>query len=333
MSALFRTKNQSLHREAVAILEAEQPITLRGLLYRLISAGMLANSQKEYRRLGKVMTRLREAGEVPFSWIVDHVRSTLKPSSWSGLDDFGDTVRQAYRKDLWAQMPHHVEIFVEKDAIAGTIQPVTSEYDIALQVCRGYASLSFVGEIAQHWTKINKPIFAYYLGDYDPSGFDIERDLREKLTRYSGLHYADMPGSSDLAARCRLIRSQVKRARNERHGGGTIFWSRLAILENDFEEHDLIELPVKNGDNRARTFRRDYGDRCAEVDALPPTELRRRVREIVEAHIDQKRWRKLKEVERLEQETVIDFTSNWQKKSDLGSVSRNGDDADEGGQG
>jgi hypothetical protein len=157
----FRTKNNELHAVAVEILKAEKPMTLRQLYYRLVSAGSLANGQKEYKRLGNVMTRLREAGAVPRSWIVDHVRSTLKPSSWSGLADFGDTVREAYRKDLWASMGAHVEVFVEKDAIAGTIQPVTHEYDIALRVCRGYVSISFAGEIAELWQATEKPIFAY----------------------------------------------------------------------------------------------------------------------------------------------------------------------------
>src|SRR5262249_50970971 len=136
--------------------------------------------------LGNMLTRLREAGKVPRTWIVDHVRATLKPSSWSGLADFGDTVRDAYRKDFWASLEHHIEVFVEKDAIAGTIQRVTHKYDIALRVCRGYASVSFAGEIADEWQRIEKPIFAYYLGDFDPSGFDLERDLRAKLERYSG---------------------------------------------------------------------------------------------------------------------------------------------------
>jgi hypothetical protein len=126
-------------------------MTLRQLYYRLISAGMLRNDQKEYKRLGSVMTRLREAGEVPRTWIVDHIRSTLKPSSWTGLADFGESVRDCYRKDFWASLDHHVEVFVEKDAGAGTIQPVTERYDIALRVCRGYSSVSFAGEIADLW--------------------------------------------------------------------------------------------------------------------------------------------------------------------------------------
>jgi hypothetical protein len=94
---MTRTKNRNLADGAVVILEAEKPMTLRQLFYRCVSAGLLGNSQPEYKRLGALMTRLREAGDVPRTWIVDHVRATLKPSSWSGLADFGDTVREAYR--------------------------------------------------------------------------------------------------------------------------------------------------------------------------------------------------------------------------------------------
>jgi hypothetical protein len=296
MKATFRGKNRLLLSEAVATLRREQPMTLRQLFYQLVSAGRLSNSQKEYKRLGGVMTRLREAGDVPFAWLVDHVRATLKPSSWSGLADFGDTVRQAYRKDLWAQMPCHIEVFVEKDAIAGTIQPVTREYDVALQVCRGYASLSFVGEIAAQWSEIEKAVHAYYLGDYDPSGFDIERDLREKLSRYSGRSFE---------------------------------WSRLAVSEADFDLHDLIALPVKNTDKRARAFHTQHGNRCAEVDALPPTELRHRVRQAIESHIEPTRWARLQEVERLERETLGGLVGMWTRKGNLGSFSDDGEGGEE----
>jgi hypothetical protein len=300
----FRSKNKALAQRAVEILEAERPMTLRQLYYRLISAGVLANAQKEYKRLGNVMTTLREVGSVPRTWIVDHVRSTLKPSSWSGLADFAETVREAYRKDFWASLPHHVEVFVEKDAIAGTVQPVTAEFDVGLRVCRGYASVSFAGEIADLWAEVEKPIFAYYLGDYDPSGFDIERDLREKLARYSALHCH--PVNAELTEWHGEVQKEARAGRGG-SSGGYFFWVRLAVRAEDFEGHGLIELPVKMKDQRARGFIGRHGRRCAEVDALPPTELRRRVREAIVAHIDTPRWERLQETERLEQETLNAF--------------------------
>jgi hypothetical protein len=112
---MFRTENRGLATAAREILEAERPMTLRQLYNRLISAGGLRNAQAEYKRLGVVMTRLREGGEVPRTWLVDHTRATLKPSSWSGLADFGETVRQCYRKDFWAAQECDLHIFVEKD--------------------------------------------------------------------------------------------------------------------------------------------------------------------------------------------------------------------------
>ncbi len=300
-ATVFRTKNRTLASKAVELLTAEKPMTLRQLYYRLISAGALNNKQSEDPRLGAVMSRIREAGDVPRTWLVDHTRTTFKPSSWSGLSDFADSVRNCYRKDYWESLPHHVELFVEKDAVAGTIQPVTHENDIALRVCRGYSSISFAGEIADEWEEIEKPIYAYYLGDFDPSGFDLERDLREKLSRYSGLTYYEY---GDAVA------------------GSAFAWRRLGVRQEDFDELDLIRLPVKKSDNRAKGFIATWGEDCAEIDAIPPSELRRRVKEAIEEHIDVDRWNRLITVEQAEQETLNRFVEGMgQEKVKLDSVS------------
>lgn len=283
LSAILRTKNRALAERAVAILQEERPMTLRQLFYRLVSAGAIRNAPAEYKRLGTMMTRIREAGDVPRTWLVDHTRATLKPSSWSGLADFGETVRHAYRKDFWASMPHHVEVFVEKDAVAGTVQPVTVENDVALRVCRGNASIFFAGEVADLWAQIEKPIFASYLGDFDPSGFDLERDLQAKLERYSG----------------RTVEHDADFADED-----TVVWQRLGVSEADFAAHDLVRLPVKRSDKRAAGFIRRYGTACAEIDALPPKELRRRVAEAIDSHIDVDRWNRLLRVEEAERETL-----------------------------
>jgi hypothetical protein len=285
---VFRRSNQALKDHVITILDAEKPMTLRALYYRLASAGHIPATDQGYSRVKRLTKALREGGVIPITgWIVDRIRSTLKPSSWSGLADFGDTVRQAYRKDLWARQSSHVEIFVEKDAIAGTIQPVTSEYDVALNVIRGDVSISFAGEIANLWRLIEKPIMVYYLGDYDPSGMGIEEELRNKLERYSG---------------------RVPQ------------WVRIGVVEGDFEEFNLFPLPVKDS-SRSAAFIRDYGTRCAEVDALPPSELRSRVRLAIEINIDDDEWGRLKRVEELEKGTILDLVNGWRGKTNLGSVS------------
>jgi hypothetical protein len=269
----LRSRNLPLAFVATEIALEEKPITLRGLMYRVVSAGWLPSTDREhYTRLGRIMTTLRETGRVPFSWIVDNVRSTDKPSSWSGLTDFAETVRDAYRKDFWAELPAYVHVIAEKDAIAGVVAPVTREYDVALSPIRGYVSLSFAYQIAQTWNRIIKPIFAYYLGDFDPSGFDLERDIRAKLARYCSQSFE---------------------------------WRRLALNVADFRDFNLIPLSPKAKDRRYHSFIERHGEQCAELDALPATELRKRVRHAIEEHIPAGEWQRLQEVERLEQQTWL----------------------------
>jgi hypothetical protein len=250
----LRSKNLPLAFVATQLALEENPITLRGLMYRVVSAGWLPSTDREHHtRLGRVMTALREAGVAPFRWIVDNVRSTEKPSSWSGLEDFAETVRRIYRKDLWAQLPEYVHVIAEKDAIAGVLAPATREHAVALSPIRGYVSLSFAHEIAETWNRIAKPIYAYYLGDFDASGFDLERDIRDKLSRY-----CDRPFT----------------------------WQRVAVDREDFADFNLIPLKPKRTDSRYKRFVAEHGSECAELDAVPATELRRRLKEAITAHID-----------------------------------------------
>ena len=296
----FNRNTLELVECATGILEAEYPMTLRQLYYRVVSAGVLSNDQRSYNRLGRAMTRLREAGGIPRTWIVDHIRQTLKPSSWSGLADYGESVRECYRRNFWASLPDHVEVFVEKDAVAGTVEPVTDGYDINLRVLRGFSSISFAGGIADEWRDIKKNIYAYYLGDFDPSGMDTERDIKAKLHRYSGRYLWPDDYGGDYESRVQAY------AR-----GGPVYWHRLGILPEDFDDFDLIPLPAKISDTRYGAFVDEHGAECAELDALPPTELRRRVEEAITEHIDQDEWERLQLIEQREQEAMNAAVERW----------------------
>jgi hypothetical protein len=208
---------------------------------------------------------------MPYAWIVDNMRSTKKPSSWSGLEEFIDTARNAYRKDFWGHLPNYVHLFCEKDAIAGTIEPITREYDVSLSPIRGYCSDSFAYEIGNQWAQIDKPIFAYYLGDYDPSGFDIERDLEKKIR----LHAGDRE----------------------------IHWERLGVNQEDFDAFNLVKLKPKLTDKRTEKFVQDHGEYCAEIDAIPPRSIRGRIESKILELIPIDEWERLKKVEKLEKES------------------------------
>jgi hypothetical protein len=274
----FQERTLTLAFVAMQIAYKEKPQTLRGLLYRTVSAGRLPSTDTKYYNQMKRVTRiLREDGVVPFRWIVDNVRVTEKPNSWSGLADFMETVQDAYRMDFWAKLDDYVHTFVEKDAVAGTVAPVTRELDVALSPIRGYASLSFAHEIAEQWNAIKKPIFAYYAGDWDASGLDIERDLKEKLTRYCKRKF---------------------------------HWKRLAVNKRDFAAFNLIPLKPKKKDARYQRFVEKYGYECAEVDALPATELRRRFRRAIMSHIPPGEWERLQRIEEAEKRTLLESLKN-----------------------
>lgn len=269
--ARLKSENHALAAVAIELLAANAPDTVRGVMYSVVSAGWLPDTGKvSYSQIQRLLNSLRKQGVISFKWIVDNIRETMKPSSWSGLQDFAETVAESYRKDFWAGLPECVEVIVEKDTVAGRVYPVTKEYDVPLHPLRGYSSTSYVWSIGRSWRDIQKPINVYYIGDHDPSGRDIERSVREWLTEYSD--------------------------------GKAFTWHRLAVTPEQFEQYNIIPLEPKKADRRYAKFAAEYGDRCAEVEAIPAGVLRDMVRKAIESHIPPAEWARLKRIEQAEKE-------------------------------
>ena len=256
------------------ILAREQPVTIRELFYRLVSIQALENSTPHYHKLIRVMTLAREREAIPFEWIVDRSRPTYAPNVFDDLEDGLRALRAGYWRDCWQGQPSHVEVWAEKDAITGAIQPVTDEVGVTMRVSRGFVSTTRVHEIAAEFAAISKPVHVYYLGDHDPSGRAIELDLYDRVSRCDGVSF---------------------------------HMERLAILEEDIRRFKLPPLRVKPSDSRAAGFRRKFGNRCVELDALPPDELRRRIRKAIESHIDWEAWSRALAVEEAEKESIENF--------------------------
>ena len=185
LERIFERGNERTHLQEIALVficAEENPLSLRRSFYRAVSAGLYPDtSDKYYESCGERVLKLRRLGILPYAWITDSTRRRLKPSSWSGLEDFAETVAVAYRKDLWQRQAHYVEIFVEKDALAGVVEPVTEEYDVCLSPIRGNASETMIYRVAEIFREITKPIYCYYLGDHDDNGLKIEKDFVRRL--------------------------------------------------------------------------------------------------------------------------------------------------------
>ena len=161
---------------AFDLLRDDNPMTIRQLFYRLVSLGTIAKTEAEYKStVGRLLIEMRRDGEVPFNWIADNTRWMRKPRTHSSLAGFLRRSAETYRRSIWDNQDAYVEVWLEKDALAGVLIDVTDPWDVPLMVTRGYASLSYLHAAAVCIKSKRKPAFLYYLGDHDPSGLDITR--------------------------------------------------------------------------------------------------------------------------------------------------------------
>jgi hypothetical protein len=267
---------------AIRILSAEQPMTIRQLFYRLVSSGLIQNDRNNYQRVSRLMTKARDDGRCDFDFIVDRSRPEYKPSVWDDPQEYAETIKRSYRKDYWATQPNHVELWTEKDSIIGCIESVTSELGVTVRVGRGFLSTTKSHQIAQRFAQIDKPITVFYLGDHDPSGRDIESDVRKRVQHY---------------------------------GSGSFTMKRLAIFASDIKKYNLPPLLVKESDSRTAKFLGRYSNNCVELDALPPDELRRRIREAVTSLLDAELWNRAVAVERVECASILETVALWPGKA------------------
>ncbi len=147
----------------------------------------LKNTRNEYQRLGVALVKARKQGMIPWEWIEDRMRRPRGVDMWLDLPDFLKDVRHAYRKDIWPSQPGYLEIWLEKDALSGIFEDITREYGVTLVVGRGYNSWSAYRDAAERLCEQEKTATILYFGDFDPSGEDMVRAMRESLLFFGAL--------------------------------------------------------------------------------------------------------------------------------------------------
>jgi hypothetical protein len=268
------------------ILKAEHPMTVRQLFYRLVSVGVVANTKPDYSRVSRMMTKARRDERIPYEWLVDRSRPTYSVNVWQNPASFVQTVARSYRHDYWYQQPTYCEVWCEKDAVTGSIEDTVRELGVTLRVTRGFMSATRVNDIAQHLRRIRKPKTVFYLGDHDPSGHSIEETAVDAvLERMNGFK-----SGYDVM---------------------NVSVQRLAIHAADIRLFNLPPLLVKDTDPRAEEFEAEHGKDCVELDALPPTELRRRIDEAVMGLVNRAAWDKSMHLEKVETDSIIDVCNKW----------------------
>jgi hypothetical protein len=275
---LTRKATRALWIAIMMEFERQQPpMTVRQMFYRMSAQNIVPKTESGYDKVGYALKNMRLEGAIPFEWIADNTRWMRKPRTHSDMATMLAESARFYRRDLWANQPDYVEIWLEKDALAGVVYDVTSEFDVPLYVSRGYSSVSYVYAAAEALKAIDKPKYIYHLGDYDASGKDAARDIQEKLWKF----------------------------------GADFEFIEIAVTDEQIDLFNLQTRPPKPKDSRAK----QWGDKQAvELDAIPPSMLRRLVRDVIEQHIDQGELQRLKAIEAQEKATldklITDFWSS-----------------------
>lgn len=259
-------------------------LSLRQLYYQLVSRSYVENTVNSYKRIGNIVSDARQAGLIDWDMIEDRGRETVAVPHWSGPAEILRVAANQFRIDKWHEQSHHIEVMVEKDALSGVLEPVCRDLDVSITANKGYSSSSTMYEIGRrlhHLHGEGKEITIIYLGDHDPSGIDMTRDVLERLILYSEL------GTSDLEV------------------------IRLALNWNQIKEWNPPENPAKQTDSRFANYARRFGDSSWELDAVEPAQLARLVRDLVRSRRDDDLWNKAVAEESRMRSELLSFAETY----------------------
>jgi len=231
-------------------------LTLRQLYYQFVARGYIENKDTEYKRLGSIINDARLAGLLDWDYIEDRTRNLASLSHWSSPSDIVEACANQFRYDLWQSQPWYVECWVEKEALAGVVQRACQPLDVPHFSCRGYVSQSEMHAAALRLVRNErqgKETLIIHLGDHDPSGIDMTRDIKDRLRLF---------GSN-----CHII--------------------RIALNMDQVEQFNPPPNPAKLTDSRCSGYIDRFGDESWELDALDPSTLNSLIQTTINGYIDQ----------------------------------------------
>ena len=236
-------------------------LSARQLYYQLVTKNIVPNSERSYKRVTSLLSDARLAGLVDWDMIADRGSVTMYPPCWTSAGHIVEACAEQFRLNRWNDQTIHIELLVEKQALEGVIWPVCQEYGIHFTSNKGYSSSSSLYGIGQRLRSKNhlegKSIVVLYLGDHDPSGIDMTRDVEERLTLFSGVPVEVV---------------------------------RIALNMDQVEEFDPPENPVRLKDSRAQSYIEEYGRSSWELDALTPSVLAALIHANIRHYMDEDKY-------------------------------------------
>jgi len=261
-------------------------LTLRQLYYQFVARDHIANNQRNYKMLGTVIDKARRAGLLDWRYIVDRTRYLAGNQVYDDPAAIVDSIVEKFYIDLWETQDTRVEVWVEKEALAGVVERAAKSRGCNYFSCRGYVSQSEMHAAAmrhRYWENQGQDIVVVHLGDHDPSGIDMTRDIRDRLHLF----------------------------------GASTTVNRIALNFDQIQQYSPPPNPAKLTDSRAESYIERFGSDSWELDALDPATLNQLITDEVDTYIEQGTFR-LRQQEQEEGREKLRLVSNlWDEVSDF----------------
>ena len=262
-------------------------LTLRQLYYQCVSRDIIPNKQSEYKRLGSIVNDGRLAGLIDWNALEDRTRNVRSVSHWDSPEQIISAVANQYAIDKWDGQDVRPSIWVEKDALVGVVERIATELDVEYFSCRGYTSQSEMWGAAQRFIKNaqnGQGTHIIHLGDHDPSGIDMSRDIEDRIRMFMTHHI----------------------------GHAThLEFTRIALNQDQIDLYNPPPNPAKSTDSRFQSYMNLHGDESWELDALEPQVLADLIRAKVDEIRDDNLYAKKQEQEFHEKEQLVKVSDNW----------------------
>lgn len=232
-------------------------LTLRQLYYRFVAADLISNTQKSYSRLGSIINDARLAGMLDWEAIEDRTRELQQDPHWETPSDIVEVCARQFAVDKWEGQEYRVEIWVEKQALEAVIGQAAEAWDCPYFACKGYTSQSEMWRAArrfQRYRRNGQKSVIIHLGDHDPSGIDMTRDIDD---------------------------------RNNELFGVSVKVDRIALNMDQIEKYDPPPNPAKMTDSRFEQYMQQFGvDDSWELDALEPAAMNKLIQKRIKHYLD-----------------------------------------------
>ena len=248
-------------------------LTVRQLYYQLVARGIVENTERSYKRITSTVNDAKMAGYLDWEAIEDRTREFIRSPRWESGSEILKSAAASFRMDMWANQERRVFVIVEKEALAGVLEGVCESYDVPLLAARGYPSGTVLREFAVSdlipalSTTPKQAPYIIHLGDHDPSGIDMTRDLSERFFTFC-------TGDGEMKG---ILPAGMFR--------------RVALTMEQIQDQRPPPNPAKTTDARFRSYRQEYGDESWELDALSPEFLTGLVRDHITTMIDWDAWK------------------------------------------